>query len=203
MQLLSKAIKSAMVFTALIALLPTALPAVADGGMVSAPYDWVVEMETKPLERQFQYQGSTLKKIEKVQVSYYPPGGNDSKTAYEYLWFNDGKACGMEKQRKFDLPQGEGVCLKVVHKNGSSTQEERKAAANAILRLAIDTYINKNPIVQVRLPADTYTDIVNELLSHGLEVAPEGNEWESSFSSSLTLNIYSEPDGMKTVLYRP
>ena len=203
MQLLSKAIKSAMVFTALIALLPTALPAVADGGMVSAPYDWVVEMKTKPLERQFQYQGSALKKIEKVQVSYYPPGGNDSKTAYEYLWFNDGKACGMEKQRKFDLPQGEGVCLKVVHKNGSSTQEERKAAANAILRLAIDTYINKNPIVQVRLPADTYTDIVNELLSHGLEVAPEGNEWESSFSSSLTLNIYSEPDGMKTVLYRP
>ncbi len=188
---------------ALIAMLSSTLPAVADGNKVSAPYDWVIEMETKPLSRQFEYTDSALKKIEKVQVAYYPPGGDDNKTAYEYLWFNSGKACGMEKQRKFDLPQGEGVCLKVVHKNGNSTEEEKRASAGAILRLAIDTYLNKNPIVQVRLPADSYNDIVNELTNHGLEVAPEGNEWESSFTSSLTLNIYSEPDGMKTVLYKP
>lgn len=172
-------------------------------GMVSNPYDWVVELETKPLERQFQYEGSSLKKIEKVQVAYYAPNKEDEKVAYEYLWFNNGKAYGMEKQRKFDLPQGEGVCLKVKHKGGSSSSEERKAAANAVLRLALDTFVNKNPIVQVRLPNESYTDIVNEITSRGFQVAPsDGNDFDGGFTADLILNIYSEQDGMKTVLYR-
>ncbi|MBA4074017.1 MAG: hypothetical protein C0508_03185 [Cyanobacteria bacterium PR.023] len=172
-------------------------------GMVSNPYDWVVELETKPLERQFQYEGSSLKKIEKVQVAYYAPNKEDEKVAYEYLWFNNGKAYGMEKQRKFDLPQGEGVCLKVKHKGVSSSSEERKAAANAVLRLALDTFVNKNPIVQVRLPNESYTDIVNEITSRGFQVAPsDGNDFDGGFTADLILNIYSEQDGMKTVLYR-
>lgn len=171
--------------------------------MVSSPYDWVVELETKGLDRQFQYEGSSLKKIEKVQVAYYAPNKEDEKKAYEYLWFNNGKAYGMEKQRKFDLPQGEGVCLKVKHKSGSVTSEERKAAANAILRLAIDTFLNKNPIVQVRLPNDSYPEIVNELMNRGLQQAPpNSSDFEEGFSADLILNIYSEQDGMKTVLYR-
>ncbi len=187
---------------ALVLALTGAQQVMADG-MVSNPYDWVVELETKPLERQFQYEGSSLKKIEKVQVAYYAPNKEDEKVAYEYLWFNNGKAYGMEKQRKFDLPQGEGVCLKVKHKGGSSSSEERKAAANAVLRLALDTFVNKNPIVQVRLPNESYNDIVNEITSRGFQVAPsDGNDFDGGFTADLILNIYSEQDGMKTVLYR-
>ncbi len=178
-------------------------PQVMADGMVSNPYDWVIELETKALERQFQYEGSALKKVEKVQVAYYAPGKEDEKKAYEYLWFNSGKAYGMEKQRKFDLPQGEGVCLKVKHKAGGGSGEERKAAANAVLRVAMDTFLNKNPIVQVRLPNESYTDIVNEILSRGFQEAPaNADENDGGFSADLILNIYSEQDGMKTVLYR-
>lgn len=191
--------RALLVASTLLGTMTSLAPAFADG-MVSFPYDWVLELKTKPLTRQFEYQGSTLKKIEKVLVEYHPAKDADTKTAYEYLWYNGGKALGMEKQRKFDLPQGEGVAIRVSHMNGSSTEGENKAAANAILRLALDTYLNKNPIVQVRLPAETFNDIANHLVSLGMQVAPEGVE-DGAYSSNLTLFLYSEPDGNKKVLY--
>lgn len=176
--------------------------AMADN-MVSQPYDWVMLLETKALDRQFQYQGSTLKKIEKVQVTYYPTKDEENKSKYEFLWFNQGKAVGLEKQKKLDIPQGEGVCLRVKHASDSPTPEEKKAAANAILRLAVDAFINKNPVVQVRLPNASYGEIVSELYNRGMQEAPNSSDdFNNGFSSNLTLYIYSENEGMKTVLYR-
>lgn len=183
-------------------LIAPAPQAMADN-MVSQPYDWVLELETKALDRQFQYQGSTLKKIEKVQVTYYPAKDQENKSKYEFLWFNQGKAIGLEKQKKLDIPQGEGVCLKVKHSSDSPTPEEKKAAANAILRLAVDTFINKNPVVQVRLPNSSYGEIVSELNNRGMQEAPNSaDDFNNGFSSNLTLYIYSESEAMKTVLYR-
>ena len=178
-------------------------PKVVAGGMVPAPYDWVIEINTKPLQRQFQFQGSSLKKIEKIEVKYYPSKDDSSKTDYEYLWFSAGKALGLEKQREFDLPQGEGLAIKVKHLKDIATTEEKKATANAILRLALDSVLNKNPINLVQLPASSFTDIANELQNEGMIPAPDdGNDFGGGYSANLTLNLFSEPEGQKLTLYR-
>lgn len=49
-------------------------PQVLADAKLGATYDWVLQLDTKTLDRQFQYQGSTLKNIEKIQVQYYPAG---------------------------------------------------------------------------------------------------------------------------------
>lgn len=180
-----------------------AAPKVVAGGMVAAPYDWVLELDTKVLSRQFNYSGSTLKKVEKVSVKYYPSKDDSQKTQYEYLWFNEGKALGMEKQRKFDLPQGEGVAIKVKHDNASPTVEEKKATANAILRIAMDSLLNKNPVNMVEVPAGSFTDIANELQNLGMMEQPDdNNDFGAGFSPNITIYLYSDPSGQKITLYR-
>jgi len=176
---------------------------VANGGMVGAPYDWTIELDTKVLERQFQYKNSTLKNIEKVTVQYYPIKDDSQMKAYEYLWFNGGKALGMEKQRKLEIPQGEGVAIKVKHANATATAEEKKATANAILRVALDSLLNKNPVNLVEIPASSFVDVANELQNHGMMEEPENaNDFGGGFKPNLTLYLYSEPAGQKMTLYR-
>lgn len=178
-------------------------PQVLADAKLGATYDWVLQLDTKTLDRQFQYQGSTLKNIEKIQVQYYPAKDDSHKTDYEYLWFTDGKALGMEKQRKFDLPQGEGVALIIKHAKPTATVEEKKATANAIMRLALDSLLNKNPINTVELPASSFVDIANELQNQGFMEAPDDpNDFGGGFSPNITLYLHSEPAGQKITLYR-
>lgn len=178
-------------------------PKVIAGGMVAAPYDWVLELDSKVLARQFQYDGSTLKNIEKVSVQYYPSKDDSNKKQYEYLWFNEGKALGMEKLRKFDLPQGEGVAIKVKHGENNPTNEEKKAVANAILRIALDSLLNKNPVNMVEVPVASFSDIAGDLQNLGMIEKPDnGDDFGEGFSPNITIYLYSEPSGQKITLYR-
>lgn len=178
-------------------------PQVMAGGMVGAPYDWTIDLQTKVLERQFQYKNSTLKNIEKVEVQYFPVKDESQKSHYEYLWFNGGKALGMEKQRKLDLPQGEGVAIKVTHSKPTATTEEKKATANAILRIALDALLNKNPVNIVEIPASSFMDVANELQNLGMMEEPDNaNDFGQNFSPNITLYLYSQPAGQKITLYR-
>ena len=181
--------------------LTTSQSAFAD--LVDLPYDWVFQVETKPLPKQFEYQGSPLKPIEKIDIKYHPAKEADNKTTYEYLWYHDGKPLGLERTKKFDLPQGDSIAIQVKHKNGSSTTGEEKAAANAILRVTLDAYLNKNAVALVKLPADSFYDISGHLQSQGLQVAPDMAAEGTPLQSSLTLFLVSEPDGIKQTLYRP
>lgn len=187
---------------ALLLLLGLAPANQAENNLVSSPYDWVINLKTQALERQFDYHNSTLKKIEKIEIEYHPTNEKDNLKTYEFLWYNKGRAYGMEKKRKFDIPKGEGVALKITHAKSNPSNAEYKAAANAILRTALDTYLNKNPIVQVRLPETSFDNISQELINLGMkEAPPNDDDFSGGFSATLTLYLYGENDDTKKVVY--
>lgn len=174
----------------------------AQAELVSYPYDWTIEIKSKPLVRQFQFSGSQLKQVEKLDIQYHPAKDSETKTQYEYLWYSQGKALGLEKKRKFDLPEGEGVAIRVTH-GAAPTEGEKKACAGGVLRVALDAFLNKNPVVQVRLPHSSFYEIANRLEELGMQVAPDSpDDFSGGYSSNLTLYLYSEPEGLKRVLYR-
>lgn len=177
----------------------------AKADLVDLPYDWVVQLETKPLKKQFEYAGSVFKPVDKVDVKYHPSKEQDNKTAYEQIWYHDGKPLGLERLHKFELPEGDGIAIEVKHKQGTSTSGEEKAAANAILRITLDAYLNKNPVALVRLPSDSFYDISAQLQQQGMMVAPDSSGvdgFATPVESSVTLFLVSEPEGIKQTLYR-
>jgi hypothetical protein len=183
--------------------------AAASGQQVDLTYHWMFQLETKELPKQFEYQGSTLKPVDKVEATYSPAKNEADKKVYEYLWYHDGKPLGLERSKKFDLPQGDGIAIRVRHNTDPSTTGEKKAVANAILRIALDAYLNKNSTSLVKLPLGSFNEISGYLQDQGMQVAPDsggglgGDGFGTPLASSLALYLVSEPEGLKQELYRP
>lgn len=132
-------------------------------------YDWIVLVKTKRLERQFQYQGSTLKDVIECKVSYKQKD-DDKFHDYESLWYVNGKPYGLERRAKFEeVKEGEGVCLQIDHEDGYPTEDEYKAAANMVARLLVDCHTNKNPLEVIETRDDSFSRITQELENHGWE----------------------------------
>ncbi len=167
------------------------------------PYDWVIQVDTVRLKRQFEYSGSTLNPIEKLEVSWHPVDKKDDITKYESIWFHDGKAVGMEKLRKLDIEKGEGVAIEVKHKESYATEAEKKAVANAIIRLTLDAYLNKNTVDAVKVPKDSFGGISNKLQEYGFHIAEEkAGDSQVQYTSDMTVTLVSVPEGEKQTLIR-
>lgn len=172
---------------------------------VDLPYDWVIKIETRQLQRQFDYKNSALNPVEKLEVSWHPSDKKDEITKYQYMWYHEGKPLGMEKFRKLDITEGEGVAIQIVHKDDSPSMAEKRAAANAALRLAVDTYLHRNPVAAIKVPLDSFDAVSNHLMILGFHDAKEdggGIDFEPSVQSDMTLHLYSEPDGKSITLIR-
>lgn len=165
---------------------------------LARPYDWTVELQTKRLQHQFEYTGSHLHGVEKVHVTYvHTATASDPDphpTDYEDFWYHDGKPLGLERKHSFDIDQGDGISILVSHKDGSATDQECKAAANAILRATVDSYLNKNAILQVRVEPDSFDRIKQDLIDQGcLEHEPTGDDGHP-ITSAIQIFLQTEPD---------
>jgi len=171
---------------------------------VDLPYDWVIKVETHQLKRQFEYKGSTLSPVEKLEVSWHPTKDEDKVTKYEYMYYHEGRPFGMEKLRKMDMEQGEGVAIEIKHKDGDGTEAEKKDAANATFRLALDAYLNKNPLAAVKVPITSFDAVSNQLINLGFHDAQDegGGDFNQGAKSDMSLYLYSVPDGKKQTLTR-
>ncbi|MCC6976816.1 MAG: hypothetical protein IT343_00740 [Candidatus Melainabacteria bacterium] len=177
-------------------------PASADDQVV-LPYDWVIQVDTIRLKRQFEYSGSTLNPIEKLEVSWHPVDKKDDVKKYESMWFHDGKAVGMEKVRKLDIEKGEGVAIEVKHKESNATEAEKKAVANAIIRLTLDAYLNKNTVAAVKVPKESFSGISNRIQEFGFHIAEEkAGDSQVQYTSDMTVTLISVPEGEKQTLIR-
>lgn len=171
---------------------------------VDLPYDWVMKVETQQLKRQFEYKGSTLNPVEKLEVSWHPTKDENKVTKYEYLYYHEGRPFGMEKLRRLDMAQGEGLAIEIKHKDGDGTEAEKKGAANAAFRLALDAYLNKNPLAAVKVPIASFDVVSNQLISLGFHDAQNegGNDFNEGAKTDMTIYLYSVPDGKKQTLTR-
>lgn len=164
------------------------------------PYDWTMDIKTQQLERQFDYPGSTLKPVVKTEMQYYPTAAEDTKTKYEYIWYANGKPLGLERLHKLEITEGDGISIRVLHKTNSPTSGEFKAAANAVLRVLVDAYLNKNAVVTVRVPADSFNGITNELRNNPHINTGWGGA-DDPVDSSLPIFVQAEPSGQTLQLY--
>jgi hypothetical protein len=176
----------------------------ADVG-VDLPYDWVIQVETDQLKRQFEYQGSTLNPVERLEVTWYPTKDKEKKTRYELMYYHDGRPFGMEKLHKMDIDKGDGVAIEIKHKSNNATEAEKKDAGNAIFRLALDAYLNRNPLAAVKVPVDSF-DTVSEKLQalgfHDSKQDGEGLDNSEQFKSDMTISLFSVPEGKHVTLIR-
>jgi len=165
---------------------------------INLNYDWVIRVETTALQRTFEYKGSALSPVTKLSVGYYPVVTPDKTKPYELVWYHNGKPLGMERLGVLGLAQAEGTAIKIVNK-GTHGIEEDKASANIILRLMLQTYLNRNPVVLVIVPDDSYTGIISQLQAQGAKTgAPDPNSPERRL---FTMVVQSESAGSKEILY--
>jgi hypothetical protein len=165
------------------------------------PYDWTVDIKTQQLQRQFDYPGTKLTPVVKTELQYYPMDAQSNKTKYEHIWYCKGKALGLERLHKFQITEGDGIAIKISHKTDDPTSGEYKAAANAILRILIDAYLNKNALVTVKIPPNSFSPISNELRSNP-HIDTSGGGSETPVSSGVPIFLQTdEPDGPTLQLY--
>ena len=172
---------------------------------VALPYDWVIQVETTQLKRQFEYKGSTLNPVEKLEVLWYPTKDQNKKTKYELMYYHDGRPFGMEKLHKMEIDQGDGVAIEIKHKDNNATEAEKKDAANAVFRLALDAYLNKNPLAAVKVPVDSFESVSDKLKALGFHDSKEDGEGldnDQQFKSDMTISLFSVPEGKHVTLIR-
>lgn len=158
------------------------------------PFDWTVEIDTKPMKNQFQYTGSELKELIKAKVSFYKMSDEDNKTDYEDLWYAKSKTLGMERHHKLDITQGDAVCIKVKHLGDSTSYDEQRSAAKAVMKMVLDTTINKNMVATIKVPASSFSTISAEIQNYNFVPAGPSSP-DNPVDSDLNLFLESEPSG--------
>lgn len=170
------------------------LPALSEDALF---YDWTVNIQTQHLDRQFQYEGSTLKdKIDRLDVDIYYRDDKSTSTAYESLWYFEGKPLGLELFNKFFVKPGQGVCVSVTHRSNTPSAEEMNAAANAIMRIWVDSQLNQNAVIMVRVPQRSFSSIVSSLQRQGMVETPNVSP-DQLKNIPKRLYVESEPRGLE------
>ena len=183
--------------------LMAALPAMGTDH-IARPFDWTIELKTKQLPHHFEYTNSHLHGVEKIHVSYVHASDSShpdpQPTEYENLWYHSGKPLGLERLHKFEVIQGDSTSILVSHSGSSASDDECKAAANAVLRLILDANLNKNAVVNIRVPDDSFERIKQDLYNLGCQdgsgISDEGR------ATAINLFLQTDPDPHSTqILY--
>lgn len=168
----------------------------ASSAKVGDLYDYTICMTTQHLERQFKFKGSQFQdKIDRIDADIYDKDNEQNATPYKSIWYSQGKPMGLEMFNRLSVEKGHGVCLRIKHKTNNPTQEEMKAAANAILRLWVDARLNQSAVIIVKVPGDSFYTIIENLRNQGMDIAQEPNGWD--VNEPMTLLIESDAVGQK------
>src|SRR5262249_1167835 len=96
----------------------------------------------------------------------------------------------------------DGISIIIKHKDtGSSNHKyECYAAANAVLRLILETYVNKNPVVNVRVPEDSFNDVVQGF--RNLNCQDHEPVVDGHLDSAINIFVQTDPNpDQKQALY--
>ena len=168
-------------------------------------YDYVMEIETKKLKRQFDYAGSNLNdKIVKCDVYFYPINMEKKSKQerfhspdtrhYKKMWHYQAKTLGMEQVHEFDIPENQGFAIKISHKDDAGSAIENRAAADAIVRLAVDLYLRKQHLVSVKVPQSDWHAIADGLSNDkGFHIVPVV-DIEHPVDSKMSIFLTSEEE---------
>lgn len=162
---------------------------------VDRPFEWTVQIDTKQLKNQFQYNSSELKELVKAKMTFYKMTDEDNKTDYEDLWYAKAKTLGMERHHKLDITQGDAICIKVKHIGDYTSYDEQRASGKAVMKVVLDAAVNKNMVATIKVPMTSFHTIAQEIENYHFSAAPGGSP-ETPVDADLTLFLESEPVGL-------
>jgi hypothetical protein len=181
-----------------------AIKALASGGQLSRPFEWTIEIDTQELPRQFQYHNSNLTQVVKAELNYYSMENQDSKTAYEDLWYSEAHSLGLERHHNLEIRQGDAIAIRVVHnpKNPSSAfpADEQRAAGKAVMKAIVDANINRNMVATIKVPQSAFNSISSEIQNYGFAPYSPSGGVETPINSDMNLFLESEPAGQTQTL---
>jgi hypothetical protein len=158
---------------------------------------WTFKVQAQQLKRQFIYKGSQISPIAKVVMNYKKTFDTGAPHDYESIWCHDGNALGLERRGPFGVKRGEIVQIEVEQRD--YTEEENKAIACALMRVALDAYQHFCPIIAITVPAQTFNEICNELRNKNCQDFQVGAD--QSYSGGVLFNMKSEPAGSTQRLF--
>lgn len=165
-------------------------------------YDWIIEAQMQELKGYVIYAGSTVRPIIKASITYKntdaPSGSKPVK--YEDLYFKGYEAIGCRRYHTLDLESGDGVAIRIKSKSQNVTLEQSSAAANAIVRLLLDSYLNGNSVVAVLLPRSSFERVVQNLQRANFYSAPPSSP-DEPVDTAIILHLISEPPGSSQTMY--
>jgi len=159
--------------------------------------EWTVILKAQQIKRAFQYKGSQLNKVVKVDLGYRPSLSDMEPKEYESLWCNDGKPIGMQRKGILGLERGKLLHINVEQK--AHTDEENRAIAFALMHFSLQAYHRFCPIITISVPDKTFDEICEALRERGCE--DYAQEVETGHGGSVMFNMQSFPSRNARRLY--
>lgn len=159
--------------------------------------DYVIYIRAQALANYFNFSTSPFEAITKVTISYslVDKGSAGPESLYETLWYNGSQPLGCRRYRDFDLPP---LSIIYIYLNASSAVADG-AATNALVRILLDTKLNRNRIVAVEVPVDSFSAFVSQLQEENF-YAP-GKAPSATMPGYLSLTLIDSIGEKQSVVY--
>jgi len=128
---------------------------------------WTIKVQTQKQDRAFQYRGSQLNPVAKSEITIKRLTEKGEPHPFEVIWCHDGKPLGMERKGPYLINVGHITDVEVTQRGYS--EEENKATAYVLFRLALAAYHHVNPIVTMNVPDQSLDQIAQEIRNRGAE----------------------------------
>jgi|GEM_PF-2603125 len=163
-------------------------------------FDWIITVTTEELKDYFTFPGTNLNPIVKVTVSYQDKKlTKGADTQYEDMYFRGCEAVGLRRYSVLNINNTGLGAIRILHKNTDADSGETCAAANAITRLLLDTYIMGDAPSVVLVPRTSFSAITQDLRRENF--FPFDSNAEQAVPASIILSLASEPDGNRQSMY--
>lgn len=129
-------------------------------------YDDMVELEIKELKNHLTFSNSKLMPIVRVKVSCRCDTRHDrdaQSVKYEELWFGKDVSIGCRRSIPLPIKERDQVAIFLTVSTNNLTEAEIAACARALVRLRLETMLNRNALITVRVPSYALEELVAEL----------------------------------------
>jgi hypothetical protein len=129
-------------------------------------YDDVVELDAKELKGYLTFNGTKLAPIVKVKVSCRCDTRHNRFAPvikYEDLWFGKDATIGCRRAMPLPINARDHIAVFVTSSSGHLTEAEIAACAKALVRLRLETILNRNALDVVRVPNYAFGDVLSTL----------------------------------------
>jgi hypothetical protein len=172
------------------------VPTVANQG--SQTPDWILQAQTGISAKEFQHASFAMRPIVGVAVNYFRVNDETHKTAFEELWYHNGKPLGIARDHQLEMAPGQNVAVQVLE-SPTAYDPEHKAAANTIMRLVLNILIKHDKISYVKVPDSSYWFISQELVNRKAQVVPSMESVPPQ--AKVVFQLQSEKSGQNQVVY--